>query len=254
MNVSYRLSFFLTFAGMFVSIATFFFISKLFAGAISPYLAEYGGDYFSFVLIGIAFSGFVSTGMSAFSASISSAQAQGTLEAMLVTPTGLAPIIFFSSLWNYLFNSLNVIVYLLFGWIFFGLSLSQANIPLALVILFLATLSFSGIGVISASFIMVFKRGNPIDWLYGVASGLLGGMFFPTKVLPAWLQPLAYFLPIFHALRAMRLAVLKGYPLTALGGEIAALTFFAALILPLSVWAFKYAVREAKIDGSLVTY
>jgi len=254
MNVSYRLSFFMSFAKIFVSVAVFFFISRLFGKAVNPYLAEYSGDYFSYVLIGIAFSGFVTTGMSAFSSSISSAQSQGTLEAMLVTPTKLSSIILFSSLWNYLFNSFNVLVYLVFGWVFFGLSLSRVNIPSALVIILLATLSFSGMGVISASFIMVFKRGNPIDWLYGMASSLLGGMFFPAKVLPVWLQPFAYLVPIFYALRAMRLAVLKGYSIMALSTEIAALVVFAAIILPLSFWSFKYAVREAKTDGSLVTY
>lgn len=254
MNVSYRFSFFTSFANIFVSVAMFFFISRLLGKAINPYLAEYKGDYFSFVLIGVAFSGFVTTGMSSFSASISSAQSQGTLEAMLVTPTKLSSIILLSSLWSFIFNSLYVCIYLLLGQLFFGLSLTNTNIPAALLIILLATLSFSGMGVTSAAFIMVFKRGNPIDWLYGTASSLLSGMYFPITVLPVWLQPLAYVLPIFYALKAMRLAVLQGYGLWALRTEVGALLVFAMVILPAGIWAFKYAVREAKVDGSLVTY
>ncbi len=253
-NTSYRLSFAMSFAGIFVSVTMFFFISQLFGGAFSPYLNEYGGDYFSFVLIGLAFSGFVNTGLSAFSSSISRAQAQGTLEAMLVTPTRLSAIVLFSSLWSYAFNFFNVLVYLVFGSLFFGLSLSNANIPATLLVLFLATLIFSGIGIISASFIMVFKRGNPIDWLHRMASTVLSGMFFPITVLPLWLQPFAYVVPIFYALQAMRLAVLKGYSISALSSELLVLLGMTIVILPLSMRAFKYAVREAKKDGTLVTY
>ena len=253
-NTSYRLSFAMSFAGIFISVTMFFFISQLFGGAVSPYLKEYGGDYFSFVLIGLAFSSFVNTGMSTFSTSISQAQSQGTLEAMLVTPTRLSAIILFSSLWNYAFNFFNVLVYLVFGSLFFGLSLSKANIPATLLVLFLATLMFSGIGIISASFIMVFKRGNPIDRLHQLASSVLSGMFFPVTVLPLWLQPFAYVVPIFYALHAMRLAVLKGYSISARSGELLVLLGLTTVILPLSIWSFKYAVREAKKDGTLVTY
>lgn len=251
---SYRLSFIMRFAGIFFSLATFFFISKLFGKNVNVYLQSYGGDYFSFVLIGIAFSGFLAVGLNSFSGSINSAQSQGTLEAMLVAPTRLGAIILYSSLWSFLFTSINVIVYLFLGSLIFGADLSKANLPAALLILVLTIFVFSGIGIISASFIMVLKRGDPINWIFSSLSTLIGGTFFPITVMPFWAQKLAYFFPVFYALRAMRQALLLGYSFSDLSFDLIALTVMALIFLPVSIFTFNYAVRQAKIDGTLGTY
>jgi len=254
MEISYRFSFLLHFASILFSIAIFFFISKLIGGAVDNHLKEFGGDYFSFVLIGIAFSGFLGAGLNSFSSIISSAQAEGTVEAMLVTPTRISGIIIMASLWNFLMTSIDVLIYISLGALLFGMDLSQANIPVALLVLFLTITAFSGLGIISASFIMVLKRGDPINWLFGTLSSFIGGTYFPITVLPVWLQKLAYLFPIFYALRAMRHAILQGASFTALLPDIAALVLFSILILPISIIMFKRAVKLAKTDGSLVTY
>ena len=54
-EISYKSSFLMNVIGIFFSAFTFFFIAKLFGKAAAPHLQEYGGDYFPFVLIGIAF-------------------------------------------------------------------------------------------------------------------------------------------------------------------------------------------------------
>lgn len=253
-ELSYRFAFFLRFFGIFFSVATFFFISKLFGRSVTPYLDAYGGDYFAFVLIGIAFSGFLGTGLSTFSASISTAQAQGTLEAMLVTPTRLATIVLSSSLWSFFFTSLSVFVYFAFGIVVFGADVNVSGIAPALLVLLLTILTFSGLGIISASFVMVLKRGDPVGWIFGSVSSLMGGTYFPVTVLPAWLQKFSYLFPIFYSLRAMRRALLSGASLGALAQDIGALMLIAALVLPFSAIAFNYAVKRAKTEGTLATY
>ena len=253
-ELSYRFSFITHFVGILFSVATFYFISKLIRGSVAGYLSEYGGDYFSFVLIGIAFTGFLGTGLNSFSSMISSAQATGTVEAMLITPTRVSSLVIMSSLWSFILTAIDVLIYIAFGSLFFGMSLRHANIPVALLTLALTITAFSGLGIISASFIMVLKRGDPIKWLFGTFSSFIGGTFFPVTVLPVWLQKVAYLFPIFYALRAMRHAMLQGFSFTALLPDIGALALFSAIILPVSIMAFKWAVRLAKTDGSLVTY
>ena len=49
---SYRFAFLLNFSGILLSAVTFFFISELIGEAASPYLSDFNGDYFSFVIIG----------------------------------------------------------------------------------------------------------------------------------------------------------------------------------------------------------
>ncbi len=101
---------------------------------------------------------------------------------------------------------------------------------------------------------MVLKQGDPINWAFSALSGLLGGVFYPITVLPQWLQMFSYILPITYSLNAMRLALLQGYSLEALAPDIIALMLFSVVMLPFSIMAFRYAVRRAKVDGSLTQY
>jgi ABC-2 type transport system permease protein len=142
----------------------------------------------------------------------------------------------------------------LVGAIGFNLKISGANYAGAFLILVLMIVSFTSIGIISASFIMVLKRGDPITWIFSTASMLLGGLYYPVDVLPAWLQKIAYFLPVTYALEGMRMALLKGYSTARLVPYISALIIFAAVMLPISIFGFKFAIKRAKLDGSLTHY
>ena len=253
-EMSYKLSFFLQFFGILFSVLTFYFIAKMIGDAAVPYLEPYGGDYFSFVLIGIAFESYLWTGLQSFSATIRRGQMMGTLEAMLVTPTRVDTIVLSSSLWDYIFATFRILIFLLLGVFLFGVNMSDANLFAAMIILILTIICFSSLGIVSASFIMIFKRGDPVNWVFGSVSALLGGVFYPITVLPVWLRFFSYLLPITYSLRGMRLALLQGYPLSALTLEILALIVFSVLLLPLGIICFRYAVKKAKMDGSLTQY
>lgn len=254
LSSSYRLSFVLQISGIFLSVLTFYFIALMFEGAAIPALEPYGGDYFSFVLIGVAFSTFLFTGLGSFSGSIRNEQMMGTLEAMLVTPTRISLIILFSSLWSFIFASIKVLIYLLLGVFLFNIDVNNANLFAALIVLILTIISFSSLGIISASFIMIFKQGDPVNWIFNTMSGLFGGVFFPITILPGWLQNISYILPITYSLRAMRHALLQGMSLRLLASDIFALVIFSIIMLPLSIFIFRYAIMRAKIDGSLTQY
>lgn len=250
---SYKLAFLMQITSMFFSLLIFFFLSKVFGQVISMELERYGGDFFSFVLIGLAFTSYYAIGLTSFSSTIRNAQLKGTLEALLVSPTPLSLIILSSSLWVFLFATLRVILYLCIGAVFFKAQL-MSNYLLASLVLFLTIIVFCAIGVLSASFIMVFKRGDPVYWIFGSASAIIGGIYFPISVLPSFLQKCAVLLPITHALEAMRLLLLKGYSLKAILPQIKMLILFVVILVPLSILAFKYAVKRAKKEGSLVQY
>jgi len=212
-ELSYKLDFVFQFVSIFFSTAVTFFISELFGSGIADKLGGYGGDYFSFVIIGIALTDYMSVTLDEFSDEISDAQVEGTLETLLVTPTSVYTILFSSSLYSYLLTSLRVMVYMLFGILIFGLKLHLTSV-LALVVLIILTIgSFVGIGLISAAFILVFKQGSPIPSLMTTASALLGGVFYPVDVLPAWLAPISQLLPITHAVEAMRQILLTAHRL-----------------------------------------
>jgi ABC-2 type transport system permease protein len=252
--LSYRLSFILQMLGIFFNVASFYFLSRLFGGAMVSQLEPYGGDYFSFVLIGLAFSGYLGLSLSSFSSSIREGQMTGTLEIMLLSPTRLSSILLSSSLWPYVLTTFNVIVYLVLGSLVFGFSISQANFLTAIVALVLSIASFSGIGILSAAIVLIVKKGDPIAWIFGGVSSLLAGVYYPITVLPGWLTPLSHVLPMTYALDAMRLALLKGASLADLHLDLLVLLGFTLILTPISFWVFRRALRQAKKEGSLLQY
>lgn len=253
-NASYKTSFILELGGILANIFSFFFIAKLVGNSARPYLEEYGGEYFPFVIIGIAFSGYLSASLDSYTQAIGKEQGLGTLEALLITPTGFPTIVLGSAIWNFLFTSLRVIVYLLLGAAFFGLDMGRANVPAALVALLLTITSLSGFGIISAGFTLMLKRGDPVNFFVGGFSKFLAGVYFPIAILPPVVQKLSLFVPLTYSLRAIRLAILKGASVAALSSELGMLALFSLILLPLSIFFFKFSVRRVMMDGSMTHY
>jgi ABC-2 type transport system permease protein len=86
------------------------------------------------------------------------------------------------------------------------------------------------------------------------ASGVLGGILYPVSVLPAWLQPFSYLLPITHALEAVRQVLLNGKTFGDVYHQVIILSFFCLTLLPAGVLFLLYGLRKARQDGSLVHY
>ena len=250
---SYRLSFLWSLVGIFTSAFMFYYMARLLGPAASLHLQEYGGDYFAFLLLGIVFVRYLNVALHGFSSGIRRAQSDGTLEAMLMTPTRTGVVAFGSSLWSYTRTTLEVLVYLVMGRLFLGVDL-RGNVMAAVLVLLVSVVAFSAIGVISASIILVIKRGDPVVWVFGTVSSLLGGVYYPITILPDWVQGLAQLLPITYALRALRLALLQRASLTDLAGDLLILIGFCVLLVPLSLYAFQMAMRRARYDGSLTQF
>jgi len=253
LQMSYKFDFFLRIFFMLFNILTYYFIAKMMGDAAAKYLEPYGGDYFSFVLIGMAFSGYLMISLRSFSESVRDEQMMGTLEAMMVTPTSTSTIIALSSLWSFIFASFRVLLYLIIG-ILLGVDMTHANVLGALIILVLTIVCFSSIGILSASFIMIFKRGDPINMLLMGSSELFGGVLFPIEVFPGWLQNISHILPITYSVSGMRHAILQGYSLGSLAPDILTLALFSIILLPLSLYVFDRSVLKVKAEGGLVQY
>lgn len=255
-EISYKFHFTLQFFAIFAHLLTFYFISKLFADINSKYLLPYDGEYFPFVLIGIAFQGYFNTGLLSFAQNIRREQLMGTLEALLATPNRISFIIVSSSFWNFIWASISVLVYLGIGGLFFNFEykLNLAHLFLGLLVLLLSIVVFSSIGIISAGFVIIFKRGIPFTWAIGMASGLLGGVYYPVEVMPHFLRWGSNFIPLRYSLRALRKILLAGLSFKEVYPEILTLLLFVFVLFPLALFFFNFAVRKAKMDGSLVFY
>jgi ABC-2 type transport system permease protein len=143
---------------------------------------------------------------------------------------------------------------LLFGVVaaFFSLHLHNANYAAALVVLVVASISFIGIGMMTAVLPLISpEKGTQLGF---VAQGLLlvvSGVYYPVSVLPEWMQWLAKISPATYALRGCRQAIINGASLSDLTNEIWALLVIGAVSIPLGLWTFRTGERYAKKHGKL---
>jgi ABC-2 type transport system permease protein len=251
---SYRLAFLLNLVGGVVTLSIYYFIDRLFGSRIAPHLEAFGVSYFSYVLVGMAFFSYTGVGLGSFAARVREEQLQGTLEFLLMTPVGVRPLLLGMGLWNFIFATIQLVFYVLVGALVFQVDFSRANLLSTLVVLAFTVVTFSSLGVLSASVIMAFKRGNPVDWLFNTLEGVFGGVYFPVTVLPPILQFVAQFLPITYAIRALQCTVYRGAGLADIQTELLALLVFSVILLPLSLAAFSAALAQSRRRGTLGQY
>jgi ABC-2 type transport system permease protein len=248
---SYRIVFALEILEAFFGVATFFYLSRFVSNQQLSLVLPAGSDYFAFALVGFAFFDYLTVSLSAFDSTITEAQQNGTLEAMLVTETPLTMILIASAAYPFVLLALRTVIYLAWGALFFHFPVREANWLGAVIILVTSILAFAGLGIISTSYLLLFKRGNPARWLIVGASSLLGGIMYPVSVLPGPLQWVARLIPVTYSLEGMRQALLSGATLAQLWPSVQALILFAVILLPLSGTIFAWALRRTKITGTL---
>ena len=232
-------------------VATFFYLSRFIDSPELDRALPAGSNYFAFALVGFAFFDYLSVALSAFDSSIEEARQNRTLEALLVTQTPLTVILAGSAAYPFVALALRTALYLGWGALFFGFLPRTANWPGAVLILAASILAFAGLGVLSASYQILFKRGNPAKWVVLGVSGLVGGMMYPVAVLPSPLQLLARLIPVTYSLEGMRAALLSGAGWDQLWRPLVALLIFAAILIPLSFAVFSWALRRTKVTGTL---
>jgi len=235
-------------------ILPFFFIGKLIDPRGSPALAEYGGAYFPFVLLGLACSRYLTLSLS-FSGIMWGEQAQGTLEALLATPTSAVTIVMGGALWYFLWATIELGLFILLGVVVFHLDLSHANLLTSLILIGLTSFALSGLGMLSACGALLFKQhGDPVNWVLGAFGGfmkLFSGVYFPITLLPPSLQAVVNVLPLTYSLEGLRQAVLYGKSLRQLWEMGLALGLFGLCFWPLALVSLAWTINHLKQTGAL---
>ena len=250
-SLSYKTSFFFEFFGKIIHLLIFFFISKMFGENIGTYLRPYGGEYFPFVLIGVVFAGYQTSALHSLANAIAREQSHGTLEAIFMTPAKPIHLVLAVGLWDLVFTFLHTLFFLAASVLIFGVDLSSINILATFVMIFWTVVSLLGFGLISAGFLMAFKRGDPVSFILSGMSKLLSGVYFPIQMFPGWVQKIAEWIPFTHALAGLRKAILQGKSLSDLNGEISFLFLVAVIMIPVGLVFFNRMLQHAQKAGTL---
>lgn len=250
---SYRLQLVISMVGLLVTVVPLYLIS----GALQPVMANAikneGGQSFGFLLLGLMTFSLISVAVVSLPGAVAGGIGSGVLEALLATPTS-TPVLFAGlTAFDLAWAALKALILLLAGWML-GANLVPGHLFSGLGILVLIVLSYIPIGLLGAAMVLTFRTAGPLPKGILLVSGLLGGVYYPTHVIPSWLQSLSSLIPLSYGLRALRRVVLEGATLTMVSQDLLALVAATVVLFALGTMALSAALRYARQHGTLSQY
>jgi ABC-2 type transport system permease protein len=102
--------------------------------------------------------------------------------------------------------------------------------------------------------VLAFRTRGPLPQIVMLASTFLGGVYYPTTVIPGWVESISAFLPLTYGLKALRTVLLEGRSLVSVWREVSILLGFTIVTLAASAVAFRAALGYARRVGNLAQY
>ena len=170
-----------------------------------------------------------------------------------MTPTPL-PALFIRQTGYAFVWSLARVTLLMIAGVALGVDIHWLRIPEGLLFFALGIAAYCGIGLIGAALIVSFRTSAAIPQAVLVLSTVIGGVYFPTSVLPTAVVPVAEWVPLTPALRALRQTLLLGYPLSSVIDDLVSSLLLAVICLALGVLSVRWAFGYARRAGSLAQY
>src|ERR671939_444377 len=123
---------------------------------------------------------------------------------------------------------------------FFGLHMPNANFGSALVLIGVASISFIGIGMMTAVLPLISpEKGTQFGYVGQGLMLVVSGVYYPVDVLPQVMQWIATISPATYALDGMRAAILDGAGVADVWHDIWPLILIGIVSVPLGIWVFR---------------
>jgi len=151
---------------------------------------------------------------------------QKTFDAILATPVNLNDLVAGEIMWGATKSALygTVILAAISAMGLVGSPMVLAAIP----VLFISGLIFAELAIMYVSMVRGIDWFNYYFTLVITPMFLFSGVFFPLSGLPAWVEKVAFFMPLYHLVNVLRELSQGRWPV----GDILWLTVVAALIAP----------------------
>lgn len=246
--ISYRLNFFFQLFSIIVIMAFIFFGVDLTDASSKQKVASY--------LMGIALIDFMLSCISVFSREVRLAQQFGTFEILLISKTPIFLIIFSNYIFTLIRTSSRIFIYMIICSLLFELGIALIEIPIIILFIMFSSLPFIGIGLISASFMIIFKQGNFINAITSLIAIFLSGILFPLNNLPTFLKPISESNPLKLSIEIIYDAILDNRALSwqDFYQNFENLFFISFYLMLIGVLLVYYSVKLSKKNGSLNHY
>lgn len=251
--LSYRLSMIFSLVSLVVTVVPVYFVANALQTTMARSIANQGREYFAFLLIGMIALSFIMTAVNSVPGVVSSGISSGTLEALLSTRASLPSLISGLIGYGFVWTSIRGFVMLAAGLVL-GVHLVWGATLSSLFILVLIVLAYLPFGLLAAALQLAFRTAGPLSSAVVIASSLLGGVYYPTQVIPSWIQRVSDAVPLTYGLRALRRMLLDGASFTSVLPDVATLIGFVLLLTAVSLFALSEALHYARRSGTLAQY
>ena len=222
--------------------------------------SNFGSPIFPYIYLGNAFYTYVGAVMAGISwAVMDDREHYKTLKYMYVAPISIPMYLIGRGVAKFIVGSISVFITILFGVLFLQvkIDLATVNWPLFIAALLVGVVMLAMMGLLLAGLTMLIAHHT---WFLGegVAGALylFSGAIFPLEVLPAWLRPVGYAMPITYWLELLRRSLvgqvaqafptLSAFSNAQLMAILVGLTLFFGLI---SFLAFRWCEHQARERG-----
>jgi len=250
--ISYKFNLFIQVLGMVFVISLIFFSFNDSTTSLNQINSK-NVEFFK-LLVGIALIDFMFSSMSVFSREVRLAQTHGTFEALILTKTSIITILFSSYALTFARSIFRILIYVLISKLIFGIDISLINIPSFLALVFYNSIPYIGIGLFAASFIILFKVGNIINFLVGLTSIFFSGIFFSIEALPDNLVNIGHNFPLTISLDNTTEALFGTLNLLNASPDLLKVLYMSSFFLPTGIFLVYYSLKVAKKNGNLSYY
>lgn len=229
---------------------------------------DFASPIFSYIYLGNAFYIYVGAVMSGISwAVIDDREHYKTLKYMYVAPIHIPAYLIGRGVAKFLVASISVLITIVFGVLFLHVNVDPAAINglLFLVSLAIGVVMLAMMGLILAGISLLIVQHV---WFIGDAVAgalfLFSGAIFPLEVLPAWLRPLGYIMPVTYWLELLRRSLvgsvaeafptLQGLSDLQLIGILVALTLIFGVSAMLLFRRCEHLAREKGLIDMVTNY
>lgn len=251
--LSYRMSMVLSLLSLLFTVVPLFFVARALQPVMANSISTQGGEYFGFLLVGMIAYSYLSVAVNAVPAVVSSGVSTGTLEALLGTRAPLPSLLMGLIGYNFVWTTVRSVVLLAAGLVF-GVHLAWAQLWSSVLILLLIVLAYLPFGLIGAALMLAFRTTGPFSSAVLILSGLLGGVYYPTTVIPSWIRQLSDAVPLTYGLRALRRTLLEGMPFSVVVPDVVTLLGFVVLLSAVGLLVLSEALHYARRSGTLAQY
>ncbi|EEL84134.1 ABC-2 type transporter [Bacillus cereus AH1271] len=142
-----------------------------------------------------------------------------------------------------------ILSFFLIGWIQFGVlmilthslfDVQWGNLLGVIILVSVLLLAVIGLALLLASIVKTTEQQSALGNIVVISTCMIGGLYWPIEIEPAWMQTAANFVPQTWAMRGFTELIVRGGTLADIGGYIGILILFAGVFFVISLTRIRY--------------